>query len=177
MARYHVRSLYTEDFEIIMQLERELFGEDAEGTLGPYYVRLCCEFFADSCFVLEAGGVPAGYLLSFTKNRVSYCTTLAILPEYQGSRVVIRLLKAYIQSIASKVDSCWFTVEPGNQAARALHKVLGATETEIRENFYGSGSPRIISKIDRNAFERTKAKFAKLGLVENKAPQIDVACA
>lgn len=169
MSRYNVRPLTPDDFDLLMGLEQEMFGEDEDGTLGPYYVRLCCEFFADGCFLLQAGDEPAGYLLSFQKGRESYCTTLAIRPRFQGSRAVVRLLKAYVGAIADRVDACWFTVEPGNAAARALHQMLGATEVGVRENFYGPGKARIVSKIDRQAFESLRHRFAKLGLVDLEA--------
>lgn len=166
MARYNVRTLRPEDFDLMMGLEHEMFGEDADGTLGPYYVRLCCEIYGDSCFLLEAAGEPAGYLLSFEKSGKSHCTTLAVRPKYQGSRAVVQLLKAYVGAVAHRVEECWFTVEPGNTAARALHEMLGARETGVREAYYGPGSDRIVSCIDREAFERMQHRFAKLGLVD-----------
>jgi ribosomal protein S18 acetylase RimI-like enzyme len=169
MARYSIRPLRSEDFPLLMALEEEMFGDDPDGTLGPYYVRLCCEFFGDSCFLLEAGGELAGYLLSFTKGRESYCTTLALRPRFQGSRAVVKLIQAYIAAIADRVDVAWFTVEPGNEAARALHRMLGAEEVGVREDFYGPGTTRIVSKIDRAAFERLRHRFAKLGLVAGDA--------
>lgn len=171
MSRYTVRPLTPDDFELLMGLEEEMFGQDEDGTLGPYYVRLCCEFFGDGCFLLEASGEPAGYLLSFNRDRESYCTTLAIRPRFQGSRAVVRLLKAYVAAIADRVDACWFTVEPGNAAARALHEMLGAKEQEVREDFYGRGKSRIVSKIDREAFDALRHRFVKLGLVERSAPR------
>lgn len=167
MSRYSTRPLQPDDFDLLMSLEHEMFGDDDDGTLGPYYVRLCCEFFGDSCFMLEAGGEPAGYLLSFTKGGESYCTTLAVRPRYQGSRAIVRLLRAYVANVAERCDVCWFTVEPGNEAARALHKMLGAEEVGLREDFYGPGRTRIVSRIDRTAFENARHRFAKLGLLED----------
>lgn len=169
MSRYAIRTLGPDDFDLLMNLEAEMFGHDEDGTLGAYYVRLCCEFFGDSCFLLQAGGEPAGYLLSFTKDRASYCTTLALRPRFQGSRAVVKLLHAYVAAIMDRVDVCFFTVEPGNEAARALHKMLGATEVGVRENFYGPGTTRIVSRIDREAFERLRHRFLKLGLVSTSS--------
>lgn len=166
MARYNVRQFQPDDFDTVMMLERKLFGDCEDGTLGAYYVRLCCDFFGDSCFLVEAEGEPVGYLLSFIKGREAYCTTLAILPAFQGSRVITRIIKAFVTAIMDRVDLCWFTVEADNKAARALHSMLGAREVGVRDDFYGEGRPRIVSCIDREAFEHLKGRFARLGLVD-----------
>lgn len=170
MSRYQVRTLTRSDFDVLMTLEERLFGDSAEGTLGPYYVRLCCDFFGESCFLLEVEGRPAGYLLSFIKGREAYCTTLGLLPEMRGTRGLVALLRSFVGAIAQRVDCCWFTVEHDNHAARALHEMLGAKEGEVRDDFYGPGRSRIVSKIERADVERLEARFARLGLVERKAP-------
>lgn len=165
MARYNVRPLQSVDFDALMQLEQDMFGDSGDGTLGPYYVRLCCDFFGESCFLAELEGKPVGYLLSFIKNRQAYCTTVAVRPEYQGSRVLVQLLRAFVNVANDQADVCWFTVEEDNKAARAMHKMLGATESEVRADFYGPGRSRIVSRIERGAFEKLQARFARLGLV------------
>lgn len=170
MKRYNVRPLVPEDFDTLMGLERQLFGDCTEGTLGVYYVRLCCDFYGDSCFLVEVEGKPVGYLLSFIRDREAYCTTLAILPEFQGTRVITTVLKAFVAALVDRVDLCWFTVEEDNKAARALHAMLGAQEVGVRDDFYGDGHPRIVSRIDREAFDRLRARFERLGLVKRAAP-------
>ena len=164
MTRYNVRPLKSDDFDALMKLEEDMFGSYNDGTLGPYYVRLCCDFFGDSCFFAELDGRPIGYLLSFIRNREAYCTTVAIRPEYQGTRVLVQLLRAFVEVASEQVDVCWFTVEEDNKAARAMHKMLGATESEVRDDFYGPGRSRIVSRINRDAFEKVKARFVRLGL-------------
>jgi ribosomal protein S18 acetylase RimI-like enzyme len=149
-----------------MSLERSLFGDTDDGVLGPYYVRLCCSFFGRTCFLAEVGGRAVGYLLAFTNGREAYCTTLAILPEFQGTRVLLALLREFTAAIADRVDSCWFTVENENDAARALHRMLGAVDEEVIPDFYGPGRPRIVSRIDRAAVARMSERFRKLGLLE-----------
>ncbi len=165
MPRYNIRALKSEDFDALMRLEEDMFGSYNDGTLGPYYVRLCCDFFSDSCFLAEIEGRPIGYLLSFIRNREAYCTTVAIRPEYQGTRVLVQLLRAFVQVASEQADVCWFTVEDDNKAARAMHKMLGATESEVREDFYGPGRSRIVSRIERSSFEKLRNRFARLGLV------------
>lgn len=168
MSKAIVRPLESRDFEALMRLEEDVFAATGESTLGPYYVRLCCEFFAESCFLAEVDGEPVGYLLSFVNRGEAYCTTLAVIPRFQRSRVTLELLRAFMRRIVDHVDVCWFTVTEDNVAARSLHAMLGARETEVRSEFYGKGDKRIVSRIDRATFEALRPKYERLGLVERR---------
>ncbi len=172
MARREIRTLRQDDFAELMSIEEEVFGAAGEGVLGAYYVRLCCEFFGDSCFAALEEGKIVGYVLCFLKGREAYCTTLAVAPGRQGSRVALQLLKALTGALLDRVDSVWFTVKEDNLQARSLHAALGATELGLRDDFYGPGDRRLVSRIDRAGFERLRGRMEKLGLVEREALQV-----
>lgn len=168
MAHREIRALQQQDFAELMRIEEEVFGAAGEGVLGAYYVRLCCEFFADSCFVATEDGRIVGYVLCFLKGREAYCTTLAVAPGRQGSRVAIQLLRALTGSLLDRVDSVWFTVKEDNLQARSLHQALGATELGFRDDFYGPGDRRLVSRIDRGGFERLRGRMERLGIVDRE---------
>jgi ribosomal protein S18 acetylase RimI-like enzyme len=165
MARTTVRTLCTHDFAALATLEQDVFGAMGEAVLCPHYLRLCTEIYAESCFIALDDDRPVGYLLAFLHGRDVYCTTLAVIPEYQKTRVTVQLIGAFVRNIIDRVDVCWFTVKEDNAPARAVHRMLGATEVGRRQDYYGPGDERIVAKIDRATFERLRPKYERLGFV------------
>jgi ribosomal protein S18 acetylase RimI-like enzyme len=171
MKGYTIRTLVSDDFATLATLENEVFGAMGETVLCPHYLRLCTEIFSESCFVALDGDRPVGYLLSFVRGREAFCTTLAVIPEYQRTRVTMQLIGAFVTHIIDRVDTCWFTVKEDNAPARALHRMLGATEVGRRTDYYGPGDERLVSRIDRPTFERMRSKYERLGFITAPASE------
>ncbi len=169
MTRYTIRKLASDDFAPLAALENDVFGAMGEAVLCPHYLRLCTEIFHDSCFIALDDDRPVGYLLAFLHGRDVYCTTLAVIPAYQKTRVTVQLIGAFVRHIIDRVDVCWFTVKEDNAPARALHTMLGATEVGRRNDFYGPGDERIVAKIDRATLERLRPKYERLGFIPPRA--------
>src|SRR5258708_27115417 len=97
---WQIRAFTPADFPSIMRLEEMVFGAAGEDTLGAYYVRLCCEFFPDTCFIATVDGRTAGYVLCFVRGREAYGTTLPVAPELQGGPGAWRLVPAPVRAIS-----------------------------------------------------------------------------
>ena len=157
MTRYTIRTLTSDDFAPLAALETDVFGAMGEAVLCPHYLRLCTEIFSESCFIAEADGRPVGYLLSFVRGREVYCTTLAVIPEFQKTRVTVQLIGAFVRSIIDSCEACWFTVKEDNAPARALHKMLGATEVAASRTSMASAT----SASSRRSIERRSSACAR----------------
>jgi ribosomal protein S18 acetylase RimI-like enzyme len=168
MIRHEVSSLTPNDFADVIELEERLFGSKGEKLLGPFYVRLCCDFYGDTSFIARVDGKPVAYILAFIRDRECYCSTLAIVPEFQRTRIVHHLLRAFIREIAYRVDTLWFTVSEDNSEARALHATLGAHELGVTEEYFGPGEPRIVSRIEPEAFEKLRQRMLHLDALDER---------
>lgn len=171
MSRYTIRTLVSDDFTALAGLETEVFAAMGEDVLCPHYLRLCTEIFSASCFLALDGDRPVGYLLSFLRDREAFCTTLAVIPEYQRTRVTVQLIGAFVRHIYDRVDVCWFTVKEDNAPARALHRMLGAIEVGRRTDYYGPGDERLVARIDRAIFEQMRGKYERLGFLAPPAAE------
>ena len=171
MSHYTIRTLVTDDFVALARLENDVFAAMGEAVLCPHYLRLCTEIFSESCFLALDGERPVGYLLSFVRGHEAFCTTLAVIPEYQRTRVTVQLIGAFVRHIIDRVDVCWFTVKEDNAPARALHRMLGAVEVGRRTDYYGPGDERLVAKIDRAIFEQMRGKYQRLGFLSPRTAE------
>src|SRR5437764_14687446 len=99
MRCFEIRNLRSSDFAALASLETDVFGAMGEAVLCPHYLRLCTEIFHRTCFIALDGDKPVGYLLAFQDGRDVYCTTLAVIPEYQRTRAVVQLIGAFVRNV------------------------------------------------------------------------------
>ncbi len=165
-SRFVLRPLKSEDFHHLQQLEEAIWASDSSGQLCPYYLRLCTEFYAEWCFIAFADGKPVGYVLNFPKGKINYCATLAVLPEFQKTRVSYLLIRAMVSKLLEEdMEECRFLVEPENTDARDVHQSLGARVIGEVQDYYHKGDRRLISVIAKHDMDSLKAKYSRMRLV------------
>ena len=75
MSRFVVRTLCSKNFVALRQLEADVFNAAGNDVLCPHYLRLCTEFYGDTCFLALVDGRAVGYLLCFVRDRDAYCSS------------------------------------------------------------------------------------------------------
>lgn len=120
MSPIEVRILRSRDLASLLELEDRIFGRTGERLLGPDFLTMCCEHFADTCFLALEDGAPIGYLLCFVRDREAYCTTLALLPRHRGGPAAFLLAQSLLEALAGRADTCYFTVGDEDPAGGVL---------------------------------------------------------
>jgi ribosomal protein S18 acetylase RimI-like enzyme len=76
-----------------------------------------------------------------------YLSNIAVHPGARRNGIA-RAMICHLLSLCRTAPSIDLAVHPDNQAARALYASLGFRPTQIRENFFGDGEPRLIMLLD-----------------------------
>lgn len=150
-----IRTLRSDDYDTLHQLEAAIFGQAGYPVVGSYYLRVCTELYAENCFLALVDGRPVGYILTFVNDGVAYSTRVGVIDQYQGSSAAFQLIAATVAMLLEKdFDVCWFTTKPNNLHARKLYRKIGAVERDTRQNFFAPGDELIFLEMDRSALQR-----------------------
>jgi ribosomal protein S18 acetylase RimI-like enzyme len=125
-------------------MNKKLYGKPldhaaakAEIDTNEYYLRL------------NKGHIVATGALRRREDGSTYLSNIAVHPEARRKGIA-RAMMRHLLSLCSAAPSLDLAVHPDNQAARALYVSLGFSPTEIRENFFGDGEPRLIMHLARD---------------------------
>jgi ribosomal protein S18 acetylase RimI-like enzyme len=159
-----IRTIRSDDYESLQQLEAEIFGKGGYPLVGTYYLRVCTELYAESCYLALVDGRPVGYILTFLNDAIAYCTRLGVVDQHQGTSAAIQLIAATVDMLVKRDCAvCWFTVKPNNIHARKLYRRIGALERGTRQNFFAPGDELILLEMDRSALQSFGEKYELIG--------------
>jgi L-2,4-diaminobutyric acid acetyltransferase len=86
----------------------------------PYTYWVISQFFADSCFVLEADGQPAGFISSVGRAKTWFIWQVGILSQHRGRGNSGLLYDALMSwAVAAGLERVGLTIAPDNVASRA----------------------------------------------------------
>lgn len=149
-----IRALRSTDFEKLVLLEQQIDVEERGGSASlsssSYYLRMCCEHFQSTSFLLEQEGEPLGYLLAFVQGREAFCGAFGVRDA--GTRTLTwteQIVARFIAEVAPQVEVVWWTLPMEAAGKRALLQRLGAVEVEHRADFGGSGRGRVLARVSK----------------------------
>jgi ribosomal protein S18 acetylase RimI-like enzyme len=137
------------DVDVIVAFESQvvndkLYGKPLDHTAAKseidaneYYLRL------------SDGRVVATGALRRREDGSTYLSNIAVHPK-ERRKGFARAMMSHLLSRCDAAPSINLAVHPDNQAARALYVSVGFSQTQIRENFFGDGEPRLIMQLVRD---------------------------
>ncbi len=132
-----------EDFEFILDLERESFTVHDQldrDTLEEFFCG-----FSDGIYKILSGGIPAGYVLLLVENGEGYIESIAIGNEFRNRGLGLMALRFSINKFRSMaVKKISLHVRTENHAAICLYEKEGFSKTGAVDGFYPDGKPAFI---------------------------------
>lgn len=132
------RRMTARDLDAVMAIENAIYPYP--WTRGNFSDSLHAGYH---CWIVECGGVIAGYSVVMIAAGEAHLLNLSIAAEWQRRglgtgllRFIIRLARDYA---AGKI---YLEVRPSNTAARALYGGAGFAEIAVRRGYYPAGAGR-----------------------------------
>jgi ribosomal protein S18 acetylase RimI-like enzyme len=115
----------------------ERFDRRRCDDLYEHWIARSCDGWADRVFVVDAGGVPAGYLTCHLRDRVGQIGLVAVGPAARAQGAGSALVNAALTWYADHgVDHVSVVTQAHNQAALRLYQRAGMTVQRIQLWFH-----------------------------------------
>ena len=128
------------EFEV---LNEKLYGKPLDHTAARSEIETN-EYYLH----LSEGRVVATGALRRREDGSAYLSNIAVHPKVRRKGFA-RAMMSHLLSLSDGAPLIDLAVHPENQAARALYVSQGFTPTQIHENFFGDGEPRIVMQCVR----------------------------
>jgi len=141
-----VRKFQPQDFQWVIDIEREVFDEH-----DPYLYMQFYETYPETFMVAEINGIVVGYVAGFLASEgIGRIFSLAVLPAYRNRGVGSSLLKAIIDIfLRMGVFDIILEVRAGNVKARKFYERHRFRQTGIIKNYYYD-EDAVLMKLEMN---------------------------
>jgi ribosomal-protein-alanine N-acetyltransferase len=96
-----------------------------------------------SCWVIDCGGVVAGYGVLMIGVREAHLLNLSIAPKWQGRGLGRSLLEHFVRiGRDSDAQQMFLEVRPSNTSARRLYADFGFRDISVRRGYYPAAGGR-----------------------------------
>lgn len=142
-----IRPACSADFLAIAALDRKAWQQNAHHEFipdGEHVWRIWCEHALLQVACLENGSL-VGAVVAFPTVDRQYCLHKAMVdPNCRGEGVGSKLFDAMIEQLDQRKADCFLTVDPTNEAALALYRKKGFTESRLVKGYYRSHEDRYV---------------------------------
>ena len=131
-----LRPMRAADLDRIMEIEPVIYAHP--WTRGNFDDSMRVGY---GCWVIDCGGVVAGYGVLMIGVREAHLLNLSIAPEWQGRGLGRSLLEHFVRiGRDSDAQQMFLEVRPSNMSARRLYADFGFCDICVRRGYYpGAG--------------------------------------
>ncbi|MGB9928965.1 MAG: ribosomal protein S18-alanine N-acetyltransferase [Methanosarcina sp.] len=139
-----IRRFVPEDFEAIVEIEREAFSEHDSLVYMSFY-----EMVGDGFLVAEYDGEPVGYIVGYrSAENEGHIFSVGVKREYRGHGIGTGLIRAICDIfVTNGLKYARLEVRSSNIAAQKLYRFIGFIPCWTEKKYYSDGEDGMVMKM------------------------------
>lgn len=150
-----IRRFVPEDFEAIVEIEREAFSEHDSLVYMSFY-----EMVGEGFLVADYDGMPVGYIVGYrSAENEGHIFSVGVKKEYRGRGIGTGLIRAICDIfVTNGLKYARLEVRSSNIAAQKLYRSMGFVPCWTEKKYYSDGEDGMVMKMHLHPYRLLLSK-------------------